>query len=222
MLRWVVALLLLANLGFFAWTRGWLDPAFGASSLGDREPERLSHQVRPELVKLLPARRAAASSPLAAACLEAGPYADGAELHAAEEALRSAGVPAGQWKAAGADRPGVWLVYMGRFAERELLQRKQAELQRLRVPFEEVHAPAELNPGLSLGRFEDAAAAEAALAQVAQRGVRTARVVALTPPQRLHLLRVEGAAPDLQTRLQALKAPALGEGFRACAAPAAG
>ena len=218
MLRWVVALLLLANLGFYAWHQGWLDPVLGTSSLGDREPERLARQVRPEAVKLLPRRGASAATAAASntACLEAGPYDDEA-LGAAEGALRSAGLPAGGWQATSEEKPGVWLVYMGRFPDREALQRKQAELQRLRVNFEEVRAPAELEAGLSLGRFGDRAAADAALAQFTQHGVRTARVVMLAPPQRLHLLRVERAEPALQTQLKGLKAQALGGGFRPCA-----
>jgi hypothetical protein len=218
MLRWVVALLLLANLGFYAWHQGWLDAVLATSSLGDREPERLARQVRPEAVKLLSRHGASGVAAAAAttACLEAGPYDDEA-LGAAEGALRGAGLPAGGWQATSEEKPGVWLVYMGRFADRETLQRKQAELQRLRVPFEEVRGAAELDGGLSLGRFGDRAAADAALAQFTQHGVRTARVVMLAPPQRMHLLRVQHAGPALQAQLKGLKAPALGAGFRPCA-----
>jgi hypothetical protein len=224
MLRWVVALLLLANLGFYAWTQGWLDPVLGTSAVGDREPERLSRQVRPEAVTLLSRRAGASASagaaaPTATACLEAGPFDDPA-LPAVEDALRGAGVPADRWQATTDEKPGVWLVYMGRFPDRETLQRKRAELQRLRVAFEEVHSPADLDAGLSLGRFDDRAAADASLAQLTQRGVRTARVVALAPPQRQHLLRIDHAEPALQARLKGLKAPALAAGFRPCAAAA--
>lgn len=55
MLRALVVLLLLANLAFFAWTLGWLDGVVGARASGDREPERLQRQVRPEAVRILPA-----------------------------------------------------------------------------------------------------------------------------------------------------------------------
>jgi hypothetical protein len=225
-LRTLVALLLAANLGFYAWTQGWLDPLVGASSQGEREPERLQHQVHPERVRLLPARAAAASAASAAStvaeaapateCLEAGPYAD-AELAAAESALRAAGVPAGRWAQSAIERPGVWLVYMGRFPDREGQQRKAAELQRMRVSFEEVHGAPQLEPGLSLGRFEDRAAADGALAQFTQRGVHTARVVALTPPRQMHLLRVDQADAALQAQLLGLKLPALRNGFSPCA-----
>lgn len=66
MLRALIVALLLANLVFFCWTRGWLDGVTGARATGDREPERLQHQFRPESVRILPAG-AASASPVAAA-----------------------------------------------------------------------------------------------------------------------------------------------------------
>jgi hypothetical protein len=235
MLRTLVALLLAANVGFFAWTQGWLDPLVGGASQGEREPERLKRQVRPEVVHLLPARPASAASAASAsstvlaaaepspatvpspACLEAGPYADN-ELPPAEAALRAAGVPAGRWTQSVIERPGVWLVYMGRFADRDVQQRKAAELQHIRVAYEEVHGAPELEPGLSLGRFDDRAAADSALAKFAQHGVHTARVVALTPPKQMHLLRIDQPDEALQAQLLSLKTPALRSGFSPCAA----
>jgi hypothetical protein len=103
MLRALVLLLVLANLAFFAWTQGWIDDLVGVRAIGQREPERLDQQVRPEAVRILPTgpggrvapgaapAPAAASAPSAAAtpiaavpadtppadaptCLEAGPF----------------------------------------------------------------------------------------------------------------------------------------------------
>jgi hypothetical protein len=54
MLRGLVLALLLANLFFFCWARGWLDGVAGISSQSDREPERLARQVRADAVTLLP------------------------------------------------------------------------------------------------------------------------------------------------------------------------
>ena len=62
MLRALLAALVVANLLFFAYTRGALDGLLGLRSLGDREPERLAKQVRPESIRLLP-MSAAASAP---------------------------------------------------------------------------------------------------------------------------------------------------------------
>lgn len=114
MLRSLALLLLLANVSFFAWTQGWLDAVVGVSPVGDREPERLARQVRPETITILtPAAVRAADAAAAAArassdavvCLEAGPFADTASA-AAIAALQQAQVPAGSWTDVRVDRPG--------------------------------------------------------------------------------------------------------------------
>jgi len=53
MLRLLVAVLLLANLGYFAWTRGAL-ALFGAepARFSETEPQRLQQQVRPEMLRI--------------------------------------------------------------------------------------------------------------------------------------------------------------------------
>jgi cell division protein FtsN len=56
MLRWVIALLLLANAGYFLWTQGHLAP-LGLAPAEQREPERLKGQIRPEVQRLLNAPR---------------------------------------------------------------------------------------------------------------------------------------------------------------------
>lgn len=87
MLRALALLLIAANLIFFAWTRGWLDDVTGLRATGDREPERLARQVRPEVVVLLPPSAATVASAAASAvCLEAGPFAP-AEIAAARGVL---------------------------------------------------------------------------------------------------------------------------------------
>lgn len=114
-------------------------------------------------------------------CLEAGPYTS-AERAQIEPRLRSA-LMAGTWEIRAAERPGLWLIYMGPYADAEMLEKKKDELRRIRMSFTDVNAPAELAPGLALGRFEDRAAANAALTRMNLRGIRTARVVTLRAPQ---------------------------------------
>ena len=63
MLRWVIALLLLANAGYFLWTQGHLAP-LGLAPTVEREPERLQGQVRPEVQRLLNAPRDGSPAPL--------------------------------------------------------------------------------------------------------------------------------------------------------------
>ena len=98
MLRALLVLLVTANLVFFAFSRGALDGILGLRALGDREPERLVNQVRPETIRLLTAG-AAASAP---ASIEAGvpcyetPTFTAGEAAAVEAAL-AANLPAGAW-----------------------------------------------------------------------------------------------------------------------------
>ena len=110
---------------------------------------------------------------------------------------------------------------MGRFANRDALLAKQAELARIKVANEELRSPAELAPGLSLGRFDERAAADRALDALNNRGIRTAKVVQLAPPVATHVLRVDKAEPALVAQLVALKSDTLGKGFAPCASAAA-
>lgn len=52
MLRSLVLALLLANAGYFAWTRGLLAD-YGFAPAAQSEPQRLTQQIRPEAMRLL-------------------------------------------------------------------------------------------------------------------------------------------------------------------------
>lgn len=52
MLRWAIILLVLANGGYFAWSHGHLD-SLGLAPVEQREPQRLTQQVAPEVLRLL-------------------------------------------------------------------------------------------------------------------------------------------------------------------------
>jgi hypothetical protein len=223
-MRFIVAALLIANLAFYAWTQGWLDDVVGVRADSEREPERLARQVHPELIRSLsPAEVAASGSAsgaagiggqsglggeAAAACMQAGPFTP-AEIVPAEAALVAAlpAPAAGRYANLRSEQPGVWLVYLGRFANLDAVRQKEEELGRIHVAYEELLEPSELAPGLSLGRFDSKAAAEAALNRLVQRGLRTGRVAQLMPPGVVHSLRVEHADAALKAQLTALADP---------------
>lgn len=98
MLRTLLAGLLLANLVFFGWARGWFAPAWPAPGAGEREPARLAAQLAPERITVLTPAAASAALALqsAGACLQAGPF-DTAQTAAAEARLVAAGLSAGSW-----------------------------------------------------------------------------------------------------------------------------
>ncbi len=95
MLRVVVGVLVAANLIFLAFTLGSFDGLFGLSAQGDREPERLTRQVRPETIRILPSSPQASGATPATACLETGPVAE-ADAATAQAVLSSVLAP-GSW-----------------------------------------------------------------------------------------------------------------------------
>lgn len=60
MLRWTLALVVLANLLFFAWSQHWLAP-LGLAPMSEGEPYRLQEQLHPEAIVLRPALPEAAN-----------------------------------------------------------------------------------------------------------------------------------------------------------------
>src|SRR5678815_2670243 len=100
---------------------------------------------------------------------------------------------------------------------RSTLDRSSAASDVYKRQLEEVTVPSEGPYGLSLGRHATRSAAERALAQYQERGIRTARVLQASPPVVLQLLRVERAEPALAAQLASLRAEPLGKGFVACA-----
>lgn len=220
MLRAAAAALILANLLFFAWTSGWLAPALQAPRHGEREPERLAAQVRPEAVLVLPPKAASAALTAARAaaleCLEAGPFND-TDTATAEAALSAAQVSTDRWTREPVAPPPGWLVFGGRYAEPVSRKAREDELRKLGISFEvfnNIGAPPELAPGLVLSRHASREAADAALAAFGAR-LRGARVVQLPPPPVSQWLRVAQADAELAERLKALPAG----GFKPCAAP---
>ena len=87
-MRTLVALLLLANLGFFGLARGWFQPHVGLSTQHEREPQRLAAQLNDGSVRVV-AAGAAASAPGAPSCVQAGPVS-GEQIDAALAALTPA------------------------------------------------------------------------------------------------------------------------------------
>ncbi len=231
MLRALVLVLLLANAGFWAWRQGWLEPlhgVIGARPQGEREPERLARQEHPERVRLLaapaasaPARPASAApaaepaasaasqatnAPPAFACLEAGPY-DAAGLAAAQTVLQVL-LPA---EATSVRRlaAGSWWVALGPYAEAAPLRQKRDELRRLNFDPETARLAADGAPYLVLERHDSRDAAESALKALAERGVRSGRIVdgGVTAPR---ALRVAQASADQQVLLAALPQDRIG------------
>jgi len=217
MLRLIVLLLLLANGGYFAWTQGYLLP-WGLGPAQQAEPQRLEQQIRPEAVRVLPAdeaRRyetAATAGARAADCLQSPPLE---ETHAAALRPLLENWPAGSWSLEPLLEPGRWIVYMGKYASAEQVDRKKAELRQLGVVFEPL-SNAALEPGLSLGGHASEEAARRQLDALTERGVRTARVVQERPELRAQRLVLPAVDESLRARLDELRPALNGRPLRAC------
>lgn len=94
MLRALVVLLLLANGLFAVWSVGGFGSALPPPGASQREPERLTQQLRPERVQVLPPGVAAPAS-AAASAATAGSAADAA-ASAASAAAAAASAPASE------------------------------------------------------------------------------------------------------------------------------
>ncbi|MCY7370758.1 MAG: SPOR domain-containing protein [Polaromonas sp.] len=221
MLRLLVLTLLLANLGFYVWSHGWL-AAYGLAPAVETEPQRLTQQIRPDAMQLQgppdrpPTERAPATAAVPAApgeCLQAGLFNE-----AQSGALRSrlqASLPPGSWSLAPGNEPARWMIYVGRFTEVEAMAIKRSELARLGVGFQPVSAGT-LAPGLSLGSFTSQADADGALARLSAQGVRSARVLPEKPEQRGDLLTLPAVDASLRSQLDAIKPQLLDRVLRSC------
>ncbi len=229
MLRLLVLLLLLANGAYFAWSQGLLRPyGFGPSQ--QSEPQRIAQQLRPEAIRILKAdevtraetaaetvaetvAKAATAAKGSMECLQAGVFDDiqAAALRRSLETL----LPAGAWALAPVVEPARWIIYMGKYPNADALAKKRAELASLNLQFEPLTNPA-LEIGLSLGGFEAQGAADAALAALSRRGVRTARVVQERAELRGAMLKIAAVDDAIKARFEELKPALAGKSLRAC------
>lgn len=218
MLRTLVALLLLVNALFFAWTQGWLDPITGSHANSGREPQRMQlEQQRERLSILSPQAATALQQPV---CLEFGPYASDESLRGAQAALERLGLTPAAWQVDSSEQPGVWAVATAKLESREQLSRKEDAFKRLKIDFEVLSGKPDEQPSLLLSRHPSEAAAKAALE--ARRPLRELRVLQLQAPQPRHLLRLPTANGLLARQISDSReaGKALGSA-KTCIAPAA-
>lgn len=102
-MRALVALLLLANLGWLALAQGWLQPYVGLHSQHQREPQRLAAQIAADSVRVLAAGEAAPAPTVS--CLRAGPFS-AEQTDAIEAELAPALHAAAAWQRQSADTAG--------------------------------------------------------------------------------------------------------------------
>jgi hypothetical protein len=229
MLKILFFCLLLINGGLIAFQQGYLNDLFPST----REPVRLKQQLNADKLTLLPSPDApepatpvapAASVPAAsapatekvaavapppavAACTEIGPF-DDAEARKFEAQL--APLALGDRLTRRPTQEALrHIVYIPPLANKEAADKKAAELKRLGVEdFFVIQDNSPLQWGISLGIFKTEDAARKHLADLSQKGVRTARVGVHGTAASKIAIQLRGLDGAAQTSLQKIK-----EGF---------
>jgi len=219
--RTVFFLLLLANVGFFAWTyvaeRRVLDDA----QLADRQVnEEAIRVLSPAQVAALVADRAKSVSrapPKATvvACMELGSFspADVARVQTALEPL-ALGSRLSQRRE---EEIATYWVYMPRQRSRQAANQKAAELRKLGIEdFFVVQEDPKFRYAISLGIFKTEEAARARLDSLRGKGVRTAQIGPReTPVQRVYFA-VREVPEALASRLNELRLEFPGSELKPC------
>jgi hypothetical protein len=232
-MRALFLFLVLANLGFFAWSRYLApeDAAVDVAPLGRQiEPDKL-RILRPGEVPIASASRkppaappvapTPASAPPAAplatpvACLEWGSFTL-ADAPKAEKVLDplSLGVRLGQRRT---EELAGWWVFIPPQANRQAALKKAAELKYLGVTdYFIVADEGQFHWALSLGVFRTRDAAQFRLLKLREAGVRTARIGARETLVPKVWLQVKGVDPALEARLKDIARHVEGSELRPC------
>lgn len=214
-LRFLVLLLLLANVLYALWGQGLL-AVWGLQPKAVHEPQFVQQQLQPQALQLLgqdQKMRQQAQRNNPTQCL-LSPLLETAAAQKMEE-LAAAILPAGSWQSLPINTPGQWMIYMGRYPNEAALAKKRQELERLRIsPIEA--APTEYQPGLSLGYFDSAEQAQAALGQVQTKGVRNAQIITLKAAVQGVHIRIDQATEAMRAQLVKMRPALHGQEFTPC------
>lgn len=224
MLKLIFWSLLALNGALLAYGQGYL----GHFSGNEHEPARLANQLNADKLAVIPAERATAAansaSPASAAkaadpvaCVEIGNFLIG-DAHRFETLLTPLALGDRQSRH---NLPGSeissYIVYIPPQGSKEGADKKAGELRQLGVTnyFIISDTPA-LRWAISLGVFKTETAAQNQLAQLMKQGVRTARVAPRMSGSKLLAYQFRDVAPDLKTKLDALRASFPNTETRAC------
>jgi hypothetical protein len=234
MLRVLLIVLILANGLFWAWREGWLS-LVGMAPQPQREPQRLEQQVAADMLRLLPADKAARAGPVPAPASAPAPVPPAASAApgmgslcvqtpvmtataaSAAEAVLVNALPGKPWQRVTSPAQDLPFAVAMTGLSGQALVTKQKELERLAIKPEVLRTSAGAVGGLILGRYADQAQANNALAAYAKRGVRTARVVTLAEPTTNVRLRIDPVSDDVAGILRGWNAQATeSTTFRPC------
>lgn len=146
-------------------------------------------------------------------CLQAGLFNE--EQTAVLRSRLQTALPAGSWILESSVEPPRWMVYMGKYSSTDAVTKKKGELRQLGVAFDALNNSS-LEPGLSLGIFTSQSDADAELARIARRGVRTAKVIQAQAEVRGQKVRFAAVDASLRAQLETVKPLLAGKALLAC------
>lgn len=185
MLKFFFWILLLANGGLLAYQQGYFDTLLPSG----REPVRMKNQLNADKIKLIPppapvpvaaqespaAQAAEEKKPERIACTEIGNFnPEEAKRFRTQLTSLSLGERVSQRSI---QEVASHMVFIPPLADKESAEKKAAELRRMGIEdFFIIQDNSNLRWGISLGVFKQEEAARAHLANLAQKGVRSARI----------------------------------------------
>jgi sporulation related protein len=216
-MRTLFFILLLANALFFAWSQYFSPTEAAADGVLARrnEPDKLKIVPPAEPAQLPLTQRPALSPAAMAGCLEWGGFtlADYARAEKALEPL-ALGARLGQRRI---DETAGWWVFVPSQGSRQGALKKAAELKALGLTDYYIIGEEGDSPwALSLGVFRSEQAALARLAQLREKGVRTALVGSRDTVVPRIWLQVKGIDPALEARLKEIARQLEGSELRTC------
>lgn len=218
MLRFFFWSLLVLNAFVLAFNLGWL----GHWSLDTHEPERLKKQHHvDELVQISASAATAASEPVPEkkpeiiACLEIGNFPQ-AEAPKIEEKLKTLALGDRQSRLNVSDI-GTHMVYIPSQGSKDGADKKVGELRRIGITdFFVIQEQGTLHWGISLGIFKTEEAAKLHLANLNNKGVRTARIMPRTVTTNKFAYQLRALNGDEKTKFDAIKAQFPAQETRNC------
>ena len=241
MLRFLFWLLLAANAGLAAFQMGWL----GHWTLDTREPERLKQQHHVNLLKQVSASAASTpaadsadtdaaktdaegekkaetkadgktdAKPEPLACMEIGNFQQ-SDLAKVEEKLRTLGLGDRQTRV-NISETATHMVYIPSQGSKEGADKKVGELKRIGVgDYFVIQDQSALKWGISLGVFKTEEAAKQHLAQLNNKGVRTARIMPRAVSSNRFAFQFRQVTADEQAKWDSIKASLPAFDTRSC------
>lgn len=209
-------ILLLANLGFYAYAEGYFSPAPDAADEAQRNP------LNAERIRVLTAAQVAAlpkvkPPPKTAACMEWGNLAT-ADANRAKQALQVLALGE-RLSERSVDEAAVWWVFLPTQGSKAAGDKKLEELKRLGIDdYFMIQDEGKWRYAISLGVFSSQEGAKKHLEALRGKGVKTAQAAERQPASRKVVIQIRDGGEPAVARVNEIKPGFPGTEVKACPA----